>query len=369
MCPGSCQKLGRGSRENSCRSSQLLTKKQPHFHHHTPICVRDIPPAYSPPHFLPLIHLMALYWSPLPPTGSGSWSHIWCQSHTVTCTCAVSVACVTIFCFTFLSFPRHAHATFMTVWDKQCPASWPQVQVVIKLTLKWRLFCRQQTDLINLVGLYFSSLLLHPPVQIKGCRSLRETITDGWFSLKKRDFGKTGKHYGWQKTKYTLVKKGLPSKWGEMERVTIKSGKNSRTATETEFSKEKLAGLRARTRMTEGRRGRWVAPDRDGSTKYLWEPVCSRRVVTQSGTNHSLTGICYFSIFETARCTKPRLHYPSCCQRTERWSRMWGSAGYPVTLFKVTCTSSLKMRSSVKSYSRRASCSPSIPPSSVLQFL
>lgn len=32
-----------------------------------------------------------------------------------------------------------------------------------------------------------------------------------------------------------------------------------------------------------------MAPHEDGSPRYLWEPVCSQRAVTQSSTNHPLT--------------------------------------------------------------------------------
>lgn len=172
MCPGSCQKLGRGCRKGSCCNSQSVHSSSESYQQknnrflpsHTHLCYwysscllsLSLCVAFSS--LLSLIHLITLSFSSNTPTGSEACSHIWCQSHTVTYLCTVSVACVAILCFIFLSrFPNHTHAAFMTVPDKQCPASWPQVQVAIKLSLKWRLFSGQQTDLINLVGLYFSS--------------------------------------------------------------------------------------------------------------------------------------------------------------------------------------------------------------------
>lgn len=158
MCPGICQKLG-----CSCRKRQLLqltvcaqlrwellTKKQLNFHHHTPISVADIPPVYSlslSPWLSPLTfttdsshhtllqpsHTHQL-WGLEPYLMSVSHSHIYMY-----CLCCI---CSYILFYILLTFPNRAHATFLTVSDKQCPASWPQVQVVIKLSLKGRLSSR-----------------------------------------------------------------------------------------------------------------------------------------------------------------------------------------------------------------------------------
>ena len=53
-----------------------------------------------------------------------------------------------------------------------------------------------------------------------------------------------------------------------------------------------------------------MSPHGDGSPKYLGEPVCSRQAVTQSSTNHSLTGNSFFSTSATSVLYKNPPCYP-----------------------------------------------------------
>lgn len=95
--------------------------------------------------------------------------------------------------------------------------------------------------------------------------------------------------------------------------------------------------------MTEGKRAHWVAPHRDGSPKYLWEPVCeSEQHKSLSGWKRLLRYFCNSMLYKTPA--------PSCRQGMERWWRMWdktGSAGCFAMLFMVTWTVTLQMRVSI----------------------
>lgn len=160
----------------------------------------------------------------------------------------------------------------MCVSEKEHAAPWPLVQVFVALVLKWGGFCVEQQTRLN--QCVWAVLLLQCcPQGTDNVGSLSGVPLDSWIQPEKRNLIYTDREenqnsgtraliYTW---KATRRKSGIVEGWKKdillLENVTEESRKGKEEWNWNFVKKKKRP-----------RRGNWVAPRRDGSPKYLWEP-------------------------------------------------------------------------------------------------
>ncbi len=119
---------------------RAVDKKQLNFHRHTPICVIYLPLFLSLSVSLAFSSLLSHSLSFISSHPSSTLTYPYLMSSFTEPHTHIHIYICSHNLFYFpVMLPIHTHAAFVTMPDKQHPASRPQVQVVIALSLKWRL--------------------------------------------------------------------------------------------------------------------------------------------------------------------------------------------------------------------------------------